>query len=251
MTMVPSFFSYNIFGPFVLNGFNFFLILALFVFIYLSIKDKNVMSILSKDLYLDLVVNASISAIIFARILFIIAEFRDMQNFWQIFWIWDGGLSSIGAFFGALLYIYYFCKNNNIYLLNLTDKCIIYLPLVQAIGRIGCFFVGCCFGKVTHLPWGIIYTDIYSFAPLYCKLHPAQLYSFIFWILSFIFLKLVIAKTFTKSGQVTFIYIILFAMERFVIDFFRADVQVFIGCLGIYQFFSLIIILLAFGFFSK
>ena len=98
--------------------------------------------------------------------------------------------------------------------------------LGQAIGRLGCFSAGCCWGKPTHLPWAVAFTGVYSAravgTPMDTPLHPTQLYeSFAAFLIFFFLLWLAPRKRF--NGQVTLAYVALYSAVRFAIEFVRGD----------------------------
>jgi phosphatidylglycerol:prolipoprotein diacylglycerol transferase len=86
------------------------------------------------------------------------------------------------------------------------------LPAGEAIGRIGCFFNGCCYGKECDLPWSIYQHDAWR--------HPTQIYSAVSAATIFVVL-LVFRKKMAYEGQLFFIYLLLFGATRFVIEQFR------------------------------
>lgn len=104
------------------------------------------------------------------------------------------------------------------------------IALGQGIGRIGCFFEGCCYGCPTLLPWGARYTDPSSSVDdrlLGVPLHPVQLYEAIGLLALFVFLGYVVipgirSKRFTP-GSAVFGYIVLYAVMRFFLEFLRCD----------------------------
>jgi len=106
-----------------------------------------------------------------------------------------------------------------------ADACAPAIALGNAIGRQGCFAAGCCWGKPTNLPWGVEFTERaheITGVPLGVHLHPTQLYESFATFLFFLFLVwLHRHKRF--RGQVILTYAVLYAVMRFVIEFFRAD----------------------------
>jgi phosphatidylglycerol:prolipoprotein diacylglycerol transferase len=107
-----------------------------------------------------------------------------------------------------------------------------YTALGYAIVRIGCFLNGCCFGDVTSSKWGVVFPAVDNYFR-----YPTQLYSsainFIFFIL---LMKLFPRRRF--PGQVFLVYVIGYAIYRFVIEFFRFNVYYY-DHLSIAQFISL------------
>ncbi len=102
------------------------------------------------------------------------------------------------------------------------DLLVLGLPIGEAIGRIGCFFAGCCYGKPTDLPWAIIFTHPQSLAKLGVPLHPTQLYSFLKALIVF-FILLGFRRYKKGDGQLIWIYILLYAIGRLIIEPFRGD----------------------------
>ena len=104
------------------------------------------------------------------------------------------------------------------------DHIVPYLALGQAIGRIGCFLNGCCFGKPTNLPWGMIFPGGSIAGDTYpaIHIHPTQLYSVYTNFL--IFAILLLFGNWKKfDGQILYLYFILYSVSRFLIEFLRAD----------------------------
>jgi phosphatidylglycerol:prolipoprotein diacylglycerol transferase len=138
--------------------------------------------------------------------------------------------SSGGYYFGAfaglalffLIYVRKFFKNQ---VLNFMDICSVSLPLGQAIGRLGCFMSGCCYGKPTGLPWGLKFTfhgsNQHPWSDI--ALHPTQIYEFILNIFNFIFLFYLAGKK-KYDGQLFSQYLINYGIIRFILEYFRGDV---------------------------
>lgn len=110
--------------------------------------------------------SAIISGLIGARALYVSiypAEFAN--DLLDIFRVWNGGLVYSGAFIfgssGAMLYL----KSQKQKILPWLDSFAPAVALGQSVGRLGCFFAGCCYGKPTELPWGITFTNTDSLAP--------------------------------------------------------------------------------------
>lgn len=115
---------------------------------------------------------ATVSGIIGARILYAALYPQEFaQNPIEIFYIWQGGLVFSGAFIfgslGGLLYLKFYEQE----ILPWLDCFAPAVALGQAVGRLGCFFAGCCYGKPTDLPWGVVFRNTDSLAPLFQPLH--------------------------------------------------------------------------------
>jgi phosphatidylglycerol:prolipoprotein diacylglycerol transferase len=143
--------------------------------------------------------------------------------------IWRS-LRSAGVFYGgfalavaaSLLYV----RRHRLPLGRTADLCAPALALGQAIGRLGCFAAGCCYGRVCDLPWAVTFRDPAAFrltgVTLGVPLHPTQLYHAL---ADFLILAVTLAalKRRRFEGQVFWIYVLLYALLRFVVEFFRGD----------------------------
>lgn len=133
-----------------------------------------------------------------------------------------------GGLFGAILTIILYTRIQRMPLLPVLDISAAALPLSHAIGRVGCFAAGCCYGKPTTLPWGITFKDSTSAAlagtPLNIPLHPTQLYEAAAEFLNFLVLMwLAFGKRRIIPGQILGAYFMLYGAERGIIEFFRGD----------------------------
>ncbi len=167
------------------------------------------------------------SGIVFSRLLHVI-DLWDYysQNPGQI--IGGGGLTAYGAILGAALGIWIysrFSKLNFSYFADLVAPAII---LAQAVGRVGCTINGCCYGTLTSLPWGIIYTHPDSFAPLGVATHPTTVYELIYNLIVFaVLLKL--RRRFKPNGSLFLIYLSLYSLWRLATDFLRVGTPFLFG----------------------
>jgi len=155
-----------------------------------------------------------------------------------------GGL--IGAFVVAALYTYF----QRIPFLPLADCYSAGLPLGHAIGRLGCFAAGCCYGKPTWLPWGVVFTNPRAAelvgTPLNIPLHPTQLYESAAEFMNFLILVF-LAKKQRFAGELLATYMVLYGIERGLIEFVRGDPDrtLFLrGRFSLMQVVSLVLVLL-------
>jgi len=155
-------------------------------------------------------------------------------NFWQyyksspveIFFVWQGGLGIFGALIGGalgLLLFVWFNKLTKKEFWNLLDLISLGLPLAQSIGRFGNFFNQELYGCPTKLPWGV-FINPENRLPGYenvSRFHPLFLYES-FWNL-FIFVILVKTRNRFKNGRLFLIYLFLYSLGRFWLEFLRID----------------------------
>lgn len=164
-----------------------------------------------------------LAAIIGSRVLHVMVEWRYFfANPVEILKIWKGGLVFYGGFIGAVIAGVLYIRKYAMPFRKTADIFALGIPLGHALGRIGCFAAGCCFGKATDLPWGVEFSHPESLAPLNVHLHPTQLYSsannlVIFGILMFF------RKRRKFEGQLALTYLLLYSLTRGIIEFFRGD----------------------------
>ena len=105
------------------------------------------------------------------------------------------------------------------------------IALGVAIGRLGCFFRGCCYGKPTNLPWGVDFGD-------HILRYPTQLFESLFMLIMFIYLERIKNRKDIKPGQMFKTLMISYFTFRFFIEYIRVEPVVFAG-LTIFQIISL------------
>lgn len=178
---------------------------------------------ISKEKILDIGFLSLVSAIVGSRLLFVIIEYRHFsQNLIEIFKIWEGGLVFYGGLLLVIPVLFSYFKRHTLPTWTMLDILAPCLAIGHAIGRIGCFSAGCCYGKPTELPWGITFTHPLSMATIGISLHPTQLYESIAELGIFAFL--ILFKKYKKfDGQILWLYILLYSGARFFIEFFRGD----------------------------
>ena len=99
------------------------------------------------------------------------------------------------------------------------------LLIGQGIGRIGCFFAGCCHGEACNLPWAVTFP--YASPPANFPVHPTQLYeTLINFSLFFLLVKYVRPRTRQYPGIIFAIYMMLAGTERFFLEFIRVNPRV-------------------------
>jgi phosphatidylglycerol:prolipoprotein diacylglycerol transferase len=112
------------------------------------------------------------------------------------------------------------------------------IAIGHAIGRLGCFMAGCCWGSECHLPWAVTFTnpDAHNMfgTPLDIPLHPSQLYEAFTNVLVFAVVYLAFGKP-HRPGQIIGMYLVLSSMFRFIIEFFRFHEQGLFGPLSLTQ----------------
>lgn len=197
-------------------------------FAYLVNKDPRRAKILKSEQLNSLILWGTMVGIIGGRLLWIASNWP--LSLYDALEVWEGGFAVLGSIIAILLFLPSYLRQNQIPIFPLLDLASIYAPLLQSIARIGCFLAGCCYGMPTNYWWGIIYTHPDVAVPLelkYIPIHPTQLYSSLILFLVFILMRYFFSKYLVKPGQLLAIYLMLSSLERFVVDFWRADQEFF------------------------
>ncbi len=209
--------------------------------IWIITKEAQRLSIDPK-IIIEMAFPVLIFTLIGSRALYILTNITDFVNMckidddcFAIFRIWEGGLVFYGGFITGFLTALYYIRKYKLNTFKLLDVLAIGMPLGHAIGRIGCFSAGCCYGHQTDSFFGISFPkdsipyddhlingliDVSSEHSL--SVHPTQLYE-VFGI-SIIFLTLWFFRKHKKfNGQVGLLYVILYSIERSIVEIFRGD----------------------------
>ena len=167
------------------------------------------------------------AAILGAKALLIIVEWRhyasNPRNLVEV-------LRSGGVFYGGLIAAttvgIWYMKRHRLPAWKVADMGAPSIALGEAIGRWGCFAAGCCYGKPTDGPLGVRFTDPFAHdavgTPLGVALHPTQIYLSINAFLIFLILQWAYRRR-TFDGEVFWLYVLLYAITRGVIENFRGD----------------------------
>ena len=199
---------------------------------------------------LDLGIYIIISALIGAKLLLLVTDFRTFSsNPRELLTLARSG----GVFYGGLILavvvaLFYIRKIG----LPLWTTCDVFAPgiaLGHVIGRFGCLFAGCCYGKETSVPWAITFHDPFAASnvgtPLDRPLHPTQLYEAGAELVILLVLLATERKGRPYAGRTFWLYMLLYAVSRFIIEFYRGDERGMVGAFSTSQFISLLLAPLA------
>jgi phosphatidylglycerol:prolipoprotein diacylglycerol transferase len=209
------------FGPVHLYTYGFFLALAFLAAILVSGKEARRLGLPVGRFY-DLCFYIILAAIIGSRLFYVIVNFGFfLQHPLKIFSLWEGGLVFHGGLIVAVAAAFFFIRRYSLPWRTTFDALAVGMPLGVALGRVGCFMAGCCFGKPTDVPWAVTFTDPNTLCPLRVPIHPAQLYE-AFLSLGIFGVILWLRKRKSYEGQLVLIYFLLAGLVRFTVEFFRA-----------------------------
>lgn len=171
------------------------------------------------EIVVDLYLLCTIGAVTLARI-FYIATYPQpfLENPALIPQIWKGGITYYGSLVGMLSSAWAYCKIYELPVGEVIDLFSPYLALAHALGRVGCFLNGCCYGVAASVPWAVVFPQ----DKLHLPRHPAQLYEAALEFVNFLILDQLWRRG-VRGGRVTLAWIALYALERFLLEFIRGD----------------------------
>ena len=178
-----------------------------------------------------------------ARFFYVVAYYPDYfrENPLTILKIWTGGMSFHGGLLGVLLASFIVGRRLKVSLFHFSDLCVLFVPLGLMLGRVGNFINGELVGRVTEIPWAVIFSSTVDSLPR----HPSQLYgAFAEGLFPFCVLFAQRKKLKIKAYHST-LFLLLYGVGRFIVGFFRApDPQLGLvgGGLSLGQLFCLVMI---------
>jgi phosphatidylglycerol:prolipoprotein diacylglycerol transferase len=197
---------------------------------------------------MDLGIYLIISALIGAKLLLLVVDFSyfkdhpgELLSLVRAGGVFYGGLAA--AFVVGLLLI----RRYRLPMWTTADLIAPGIALGHVVGRFGCLLAGCCYGRPTTVPWAITFTDpaaaVNVGTPLGVPLHPTQLYDAGAELLILVVLLLTERRWRPYAGRTFWLYMLLYAVSRFVIEFYRGDERgTVFGTLSTSQFASVLIV---------
>jgi phosphatidylglycerol:prolipoprotein diacylglycerol transferase len=177
-----------------------------------------------EDKLVNVILVVLISSVLGARALYVMEHIQEFRREWgSVLALWQGGLTLYGGIVAGTVAGLVSARHFGLPMWTVADALAPSLALGTAIGRIGCFLNGCCYGKPTHLPWAVHFPAD-SFAGLEfgnAAVHPSQLY---FALAGFGLFALVwsLRRRFGVPGTLFWTFIVLFALVRIPLDMTRS-----------------------------
>ncbi len=134
--------------------------------------------------------------------------------------VWEGGMSFHGGLAGVAVAIWWFCRQNKLQLLAVSDMIAVVAPIGLFFGRIANFINGELWGKPTDVPWAMIFPN----APDHLPRHPSQLYeAFLEGLVLYAILQFALRRfrLHERPGLLTGIFFLGYGAFRFFVEFFR------------------------------
>jgi len=213
-------------GPLRVHGYGFMIALGgILSFWFLRRRARDVGLKSDEDFWL--LVNAVlIGGFAGGRLLYLAEYTRPFSpEFWRTLVSPSRGFSVFGAFVGVPLGAWIFCRWTKTPFARILDAICVMAPFWHVFGRLGCLLAGCCHGRPTKLPWGLVFRDPGSMVPrmwLGVPLHPTQLIEAALDA----FIAAVLYRLFERGGKpglVCALYFALYGALRFGVEFLRGD----------------------------
>lgn len=211
-------------GSFVVHTYGVVLMLAFLVALgrAYTVAKRQADPELPPDSILDVGIWMIVIGVLGARLLFVVIGWHDYSRApdfpGNLFKVWEGGLSFHGGLFGGIAALIGYCLIKRISILKVADLFAPSVMIAYAIGRVGCFLNGCCYGAPTTMPWGVRFFDDGRWTP---PSHPTQIYASLLAVV--FFAGLVYAERHRRYlGQVACWFLLGTATERFITEIWRA-----------------------------
>jgi phosphatidylglycerol:prolipoprotein diacylglycerol transferase len=210
-------------GPFSLHSYGLAMALAFGLGIWIAIKRSPARHF-APTFALDLSVQILIWSLAGARAMYVVTHWDEFKgHLWDIIspvqangQIGIAGLVLLGGVAAGFAVTYFYARKRGHAFFAVTDLFMPSLALGVAIGRLGCFFNGCCFGLPAHVPWCVHFPpeSLAGYVYPHACIHPTQIYEALVMLLTFGAL-LWFDRTPRPTGQPTGIFLLIYGLWRF------------------------------------
>jgi len=199
---------------------------------------------------MDLGIYLIIAALVGAKLLLVVVDFdyfrtqpRELLSLVRAGGVFYGGLLT------ALVVALWLVRRYQLPMWTTADLFAPGIALGHVIGRLGCLLAGCCYGKPTTVPWAITFTDPAASqnvgTPLGVPLHPTQIYDAGAELVILILLLVTEKKGKPFPGRTFWLYMLLYAISRFIVEIYRGDQRGEIAGISTSQFVSILVVPIA------
>lgn len=229
-------------GKFTVHGYGLMIavgIIAAYLVAEYRAKKQN----LEYEKVFSLTIWCAIGGILGAKLLHYVTTIKDIIADPSLLLNIPDGFVVYGGIIGGIFAGYLFCRKEKLDFIEYFDLVMPSIALGQGFGRIGCFLAGCCYGKETSCPVGIVFSHS-QYAPNGLKLIPTQLISSGLNFIHFLIL-IFLAKRVKAKGQIAGFYLVFYSAGRFILEFYRGDLERgTVGTLSTSQFISIFLFII-------
>jgi len=210
-------------GPLHVRTYGLMLAIAFLVGTWLGVNEARRKG-LDPDHLVTVVLATLIGGVLGARFLYVVEHLDEFQRQWgSVLAVWQGGLTLYGGVVLGTVAGLVTARRLRMPVWPTADALAPSVALGTMFGRVGCFLNGCCYGRPTRMPWGVVYPpDSFpglEFGPQ--PLHPAQLYNALFGLALFGTLWALRTRS-RVPGTLFWSFVVAFAIGRIGLDGFRA-----------------------------
>lgn len=203
-------------GPVTLYSYGLLIAFGFILATLLILRDSSRVGISRDDIF-DCLISILVGGLIGGRLLFVLINHEFyLRDPIRIFFLNEGGMAIQGSLFAGALAGVIACRIKKIPFWRGSDLIAPYIALGQAIGRIGCFFNGCCYGVIYNGPFSV------TFPAEAVSRVPVQLYSSAVLLIIYFFLILA-RRNKPFDGYIFSLYLMAYGVFRFLMDFLRDD----------------------------
>jgi phosphatidylglycerol---prolipoprotein diacylglyceryl transferase len=216
------------FGKFFLPTYGFLVSVGVLLGLWISVRNAERLGIDGEKAW-NFGILVVLSGIVGAKVLYIINEWgyysAHPSEIFTVTTLQAGGVFS-GGLLAAFLAAWWYVRKNQMPALGTCDAFAPGLAVGHAIGRIGCFAAGCCYGKETHHFWAVTFTNPLANqitgTPLNVPLEPTQLFESAVEFANFFFLMWLLKRR-KFDGQIFGAFLFIYGVARFFLEFLRDD----------------------------
>ena len=196
---------------------------------------------------MDLGIYLIIAALIGAKLMLVFVDFDYFRNQpRELLSLVRAGGVFYGGLIAAILVALWLVRRYKLDTWTTADLMAPGIALGHIVGRLGCLLAGCCYGRPTDQPWGITFTHPAAAAnvgtPLGVPLHPTQLYDAGAELIILVALLLSERRGRAFAGRTFWLYMLLYAISRFIVEIYRGDERGMVAGMSTSQFVSLLIV---------
>lgn len=210
-------------GPVSIHTYGFLIAAGFLLALWLAVMQSKKAGI-QQEKIIDMGFYGLIAALAGSRLFFVLTNLSYYAKHpVDVIKIWEGGLVFYGGLLLAVPVLIWYTRKNSLPIWQSADIWAPSIAVGHAIGRLGCFSAGCCYGKpALDIPWAVTFTNPASLAIKGVPLHPSQLYESAGEFLNFLIL-VALRKHQSFRGQLFWMYILNYSIIRFIVERFRGD----------------------------
>ncbi|MCE9627101.1 MAG: prolipoprotein diacylglyceryl transferase, partial [Candidatus Eisenbacteria bacterium] len=209
-------------GALHLRSYGLMMAIAFVVGTFLGLREARRLS-LDEDKVVNVILVTLIASVFGARMLYVLEHLSEFRREWtSVLALWQGGLTLYGGVAAGTFAGLVAAKRMNLPVWITADALTPSLALGTMFGRVGCYLNGCCYGRPTNLPWGVVFPhDSFAFLEFGQQpVHPSQIYNALAGLVLFILFQS-LRKRFRVPGVLFWSFIVLFALVRIPLDMTR------------------------------